>query len=147
MDQTTKLYLERADNEIVLSKIILDISDEDELKEQFKVDTIRTFYSGVISHAYYAIFYAAKAYLTSKKIKTEMPHEHNKVYVEFKKFVKKGILAKDLLELYEDVSLKAEVLLKILHEEKRNRRIFTYEQLPQANRKPAIESLENAQRF
>ena len=70
MDSTINLCLQRAENELVLANIIQRISQNDEMKKNvFQVAEESTFYSAVISHSYYAIFYSAKAYLISQGVK------------------------------------------------------------------------------
>jgi len=61
--------------------------------------------------------------------------------------VEKGLIEQDLLRVYEEVKTKAEVLLEILKKEKDKRTEFTYETLPQANKSPAEDSLNNALLF
>ena len=148
MSDESELYLQRAENELVAAKMLFDISSNPTIqKEQFRLEKDFTFYSTVISHSYYCIFYCAKAYLNSKNIKTEAPEEHKKTYEEFAKFVEKGILDEELLQIYQEVLIKAETLLKIFKNEKWKRGHFTYHKLPQANKQPAEESLENSKKF
>lgn len=147
MDLTYENYLERAQNEINLSEIVLELSLNPNTQTNFKVTKIDTYFSSVISHAYYSIFYSAKAYLLKKGIKTKVPSEHQKTLEAFKKFVNKGVVDKELLEIYEDVFIKAETLLGIFRDEKKNRKEFTYQKLAQANKEPASNSLENAKIF
>lgn len=147
MDSVFKLYLKRAQNELNLSIIIMKISDDKEMQVSvFKVSE-DTYYSAVVSHAYYCIFYAAKAYILTKGIKTEAPEEHKKTFEEFDKLVEKGIVDVELLKIYEKMLIKADALLSIFELEKGKRGKFTYKTLPQANREPAKESIENAQTF
>ena len=142
------LYLERANNEIKLAEIILTISKNKNLQmDIFRIDMPETYYSAVISHAYYCIFYSAKAYLATKGIKTKAPEEHKKTYNKFKKLVEEGIVDKELLKIYADILVKAENLLGIFKFEKGKRGTFTYQKLSQANLEPANESLENAKIF
>ncbi|MCX6706588.1 MAG: hypothetical protein NT001_00390 [Candidatus Woesearchaeota archaeon] len=50
----SKLYLERAQNEFELARIIIQITGDEKMqKEVFKVSSPLTFYSAVISHSYY----------------------------------------------------------------------------------------------
>jgi len=149
MDSIINLYFERAENELTLAKAIKLLSDNTEIKnERFDIAENMTFYSAVISHAYYAIFYSAKAYLVSKGIAFKSKQgQHQKVHFEFRKLVQKGILSKELLEIYEEAKIKAELLLEILDKEKTKRTEFTYEKLPQANMSPAEDSIENATIF
>lgn len=148
MDLNYKLYLERANNEIKLADIILIVSKDKNLQiNLFNLEEPETYYSSVISHAYYCIFYSAKAYLAKKGIKTEPPEEHKKTYEEFKRLSEQGIIDKELLEIYEDLFIKAETLLGIFKTEKKKRGTFTYQTLSQANLEPANESLENAKNF
>ena len=65
----SKLYIHRAENEIKLAGIIFAMSEEPGIqKETFKVNDPETYYSAVIAHSYYSIFYGAKAYLAKKGI-------------------------------------------------------------------------------
>ncbi len=104
-------------------------------------------YSAVISHAYYCIFYASKAYLLQKGIKTQAPEEHRKTFEEFSTFVEKGIVDVELLNIYRNILLKADTLLHIFEFEKKKRGTFTYRRIPQANQEPAQESIQNARLF
>ncbi len=148
MDSDTKLYLERAENELRLAEIIMQISMNKDLQiKAFDVRKPDTYYSSVISHAYYSIFYSAKAYLISKGIITKAPEEHRKTYEEFKNLVLQGVIDGALLKLYEEVLVKADDLLGIFRMEKKKRGEFTYKRISQANLEPAKESLENAEIF
>ncbi|MBI2632217.1 hypothetical protein HYW75_04390 [Candidatus Pacearchaeota archaeon] len=148
MDSDTKLYLERAENELRLSEIIMRISLDQNLQlKTFEAGKTDTYFSSVISHAYYSIFYTAKAYLIIKGIITKAPEEHKKTFDEFKKLVEKGVVDRELLKLYEEVLVKAEKLLGIFKVEKKKRGSFTYQRIAQANLEPAKESLENAKTF
>lgn len=147
MDSSYKLYIERSQNELNLSIMILKISDDKEMQlSTFKMK-IDTYYSAVISHAYYSIFYAAKAYLLLKDIKTDAPEEHKKTFEEFKKLVDQGILDVELLKIYERILTRADILLHIFALEKGKRGKFTYKRIPQANQEPAQESIKNAEFF
>jgi len=148
MDSDTKLYLERANNELKLAEIVMQISINKDIQTQIpEIDRPDTYFSSVISHSYYSIFYTAKAYLIMKGIKTKVPEEHKKTYEEFKKLVSQGIVDEELLRLYEEVLIKAEKLLGIFKIEKKKRGEFTYKRIAQANLEPAKESLENAKTF
>ena len=144
----SKLYIHRAENEIKLAGIIFVISEETNLQEEtFKVNDPETYYSAVIAHSYYSLFYGAKAYLTKKGIEVSAPEEHKKVFDEFKKFVESGELDVELLKIYQEALVRAEYLLGILKEEKIKKGEFTYRTLPQANKEPAKESIEHAKIF
>lgn len=149
MDSVVKLYMERAENELVLAEsLFLLSSDENLQREKFKLEKHFTFYSAVISHAYYCIFYSAKAVLLLKNIKTEPPNEHKKTLKMFKKYlVDTGFIDISLLKIYKTAVLKADALLHIFSLEKSKRGHFTYQRLPQANKEPAEESLKNAKTF
>ncbi len=147
MDSEVKLYLERAENKIILAKTNFEISSSNELKNTLKISIDRTFFADVISESYYAIFYSAKAYLLSKGIRTKPPEEHKKTYEEFKKFVESGEIDRELLEIYESETEKAEVLLKIFKTEKGKRGRFTYNVNSSANIPYAKESIENGIKF
>lgn len=148
MDLNFKLYLERANNEIKFADIGMFVSENKNIQvEIFKIDQPETYYSAVISHAYYCIFYSAKAYLAKKGIKTEPPEEHKKTYEAFKSFVLKGVVDKELLEIYDEIVIRADTLLGIFKAEKKKRGEFTYQKLPQANQSPAKQSIENAKTF
>ena len=148
MDSDINLSLERAQNEILLAQSVKLLTEDAKIKrEVFKLDEKVTFYSAVIAHAYYAIFYAARAYVVSKGVNLPEQGVHSAVYSAFRKFVRQGKIAAELLELYEEVKVKAETLLEIFEEEKENRTKFTYKTLAQANKRPAEDSLENARIF
>ncbi len=144
----SKLYIHRAENEIKLAEIIFVISEEPNLqKENFKIVNPETYFSAVISHSYYSIFYGAKAYLAKKGIEVFAPEEHKKSFDEFKKIVENGELDVELLKIYQEALVRAEYLLGIFKEEKRKRGEFTYRTMPQANKEPAKESIEHAKIF
>lgn len=140
-------YLERAENELRISIILKNLSESEE-KVKFGAEKEDTFYSSVISHAYYSIFYSAKALLLTKNIETEAPEVHKKTLDEFKKhFVDSGILDLELLRIYNEMIVRADELLGIMQYERRKRGYFVYKTLPQANKEPAEESLKNAKKF
>lgn len=147
MDSKYKIYLSRAQNELNLSNIITKISNDKELQVSIFKTNPDTYYSATISHSYYSIFYSAKAYLILKNIKTQAPEEHKKTFEEFSKFVKKGIIDFELLEIYKNMLIKADSLLSIFEFEKGKRGNFTYKKIPQANKEPAQESINNAKIF
>jgi uncharacterized protein (UPF0332 family) len=148
MDSMVEIYIGRANNEIMAAESLKKLSENLRYKQDFELPSDATFYSSVISHSYYAIFYAAKAILLSKKIKTESPNIHKVTFDRFKEtFVDSGILDVKLLEIYKKLIVRAEDLLGIFAVEKRKRGDFTYTTIPQANRLPAEESLANARFF
>ncbi len=143
-----KLYIHRAENEIKLAEIIFAISDEPAIqRKMFKVKEPETYFSAVIAHSYYSIFYGAKAYLANKGIDIMAPEEHKKAFAEFKKFVESGELNVELLKIYQEAIVRAEYLLGIFKEEKKKRGEFTYRTMPQANKEPAKESIAHAKTF
>jgi len=147
MDFEHKIYLARAQNELNLSIMIMRISDDKELQISTFGMKEDTYYSATISHAYYSIFYAAKAYLLLKGIKTEAPEEHRKTFDAFSTLVEKGVVDVELLNIYRNMLIKADTLLHIFELEKGKRGRFTYRRIPQANQEPAQESIKNAQFF
>jgi uncharacterized protein (UPF0332 family) len=147
MEKLAFLYLEKAENELVLAESLFKISSESSLKERLNIRTKDTFYSAVISHAYYCVFYSARAYLISKGIKIPEQGQHQAVYFGFKRMVQQGLVQKELLEIYENVKIKAEVLLGIFQSEREKRTQFVYKTTAQANIQPARGSLENAGTF
>lgn len=92
MDSKVKLYLERAENELLLAKCNFDISTNNNFKAILGIPVEKTFFNDIISQAYYAIFYAAKTFLLFRGIETSMPEEHKKTYDEFKILVESGII-------------------------------------------------------
>ncbi|MBU2634485.1 MAG: HEPN domain-containing protein [Nanoarchaeota archaeon] len=148
MDTKVKIYLERAENEYDIARVMFKISQEQETKLNFELEKDETFYSAVISHSYYSIFYATKALLLTKKIETSSPEVHRKTLEEFKKhFIDTGELDVELLRIYKKMIVRAEELLEIYKTEKRKRGDFTYKTIPQANVEPSKESLENTKIF
>ncbi len=147
MDSDYKVYLQRAKNELNLSLMIMKISDDKDLQLSIFGMQADTYYSATISHAYYCIFYASKAYLLTKGIKTKAPEEHRKTFDEFSRLVDKGAVDVELLKIYKKVLIKADTLLHVFELEKGKRGRFTYRRIPQANQEPAQESVKNAQFF
>ena len=147
MDFEYKIYLARAQNELNLSIMIQKISDDKKMQIEIFAMTEDTYYSAVISHAYYSIFYSAKAYLLLKGIKTSAPEEHRKTFEEFSKLVDQGTVDVELLKIYKNMLFKANTLLHIFELEKSKRGKFTYRRIPQANQEPAQESIKNAITF
>ena len=147
MDLKANLYLDRAENEIVLAKCNFEISKDIGLKKILKIPEDKTFFNDVISQCYYSIFYAAKAYLLTKGIITAPPEEHKKTYIQFKKIAISGELDNQLLEIYEKEAEKAITLLGIFRWEKRKRGRFTYNVNSNANLPYAEESIKNAIKF
>lgn len=147
MDFEYKIYLARAQNELNLSMMIMRISDDKDMQLETFGMKEDTYYSATISHAYYSIFYAAKAYLLLKGIKTGAPEEHKKTFSEFSRLVDKGIMDVELLKIYRNMLIKADTLMHIFELEKGKRGKFTYRRIPQANQEPAQESINNAQTF
>ncbi len=148
MDSMVELYTERANNEILAAQSLKKLSEEIRFKEDFQLSVDVTFYSSVISHSYYAIFYAAKAILLTKGIRTYAPEVHRKTFEEFEKnFVDTGILDVKLLEIYNKMVVRADELVEIFKDEKGKRGKFTYRTIPQANKGPAEDSLKNAMFF
>jgi|SRR3989344_5628068 len=93
MDSMVEIFLERANNEVFAAESLKRLSENARSKEEFHLPEKITFYSSVISHSYYSIFYSAKAILLTKNIRTSAPEIHKKTFEEFKKnFVDTGIL-------------------------------------------------------
>lgn len=149
MSNEFELYLQRAENELVAAQMLFDVSSNPDLqKEQFKLEKNFTFYSIVIGHSYYSIFYSAKAILIKNNVETEAPEVHRRTVEAFEKYlVRTGKLDIELLKIYQKMIVRADALLGIFSLEKRKRGEFTYQKLPQANKEPAQESLDNAYFF
>ena len=143
-----EIFLDRSGNEILAAGSLRRLSVDEKAKQEFSIPRETTFYSSVISHSYYSIFYAAKEILLTKGVRTTSPEIHKKTFDAFKKhFVDSGVLDVKLLEIYKKIAIRADELLEIFREEKRKRGNYTYNTLPQANEDPAAESLENAKTF
>lgn len=142
-----KIYLSRAENELNPSMMIMRLSENSEIQVSVFGMKEDTYYSAAISHAYYSIFYAAKAYLLLKGIKTEAPEEHKKTFMAFSRLVDEGTVDVELLKIYRNMIVKADSLLHIFDVEKSKRGKFTYKTIPQANKEPANESIKNARIF
>ncbi|MFH1649998.1 MAG: HEPN domain-containing protein [Candidatus Woesearchaeota archaeon] len=144
----SKLAIKRSENELKLARIIFTLSEKPKVQQEiFDINDPDTYYSATISHAYYSIFYAARAYLLTKGIKTVPPEEHRQAYESFKTFVENGELDVELLKIYQQAIIRADLLLGIFKQEKQKRGIFTYRTLPQANKTPAQESIDHATTF
>lgn len=148
MDSLANLFIKRAENEIVIAEKLREMSESEEARDFLQIPQDMIFYSAVISHAYYAIFYSAKAVLLAKGIKTSAPDIHKKTFDAFKEhFVDTGVLDLKLLEIYRRMVVRADDLLEIFRDEKWKRGNFTYNTIPQANREAAEDSIQNAKTF
>ena len=148
MGSLTEIYLDRSNNEVMIAESLKRLTEQEEDKENFDLPEDISFYSAVISHSYYAIFYAAKALLLTKKIDTKAPEVHKKTFEEFKKrFVDTKELDINFLKIYKKMIVRADELLQIFKDEKWKRGHFTYQTIPQANKEPAEDSLKNAKFF
>lgn len=148
MDSMVEIFLDRASNEILAAQSLKNLSEKPKFKHELNLPESTTFYSSVISHSYYAIFYAAKAILLTKGVRTSSPEIHKKTYEAFQKnLVKTGILDVKLLKIYKKLVIRADSLLEIFKLEKGKRGDFTYKTIPQANKEPAEDSLKNAKTF
>jgi len=147
MDSLVKLYLIRAEDEFLLAQNDLKVSTDLAIKNVLGVQIEKTFFFSVITHAYYSIFYAAKAYLLMQNFKTRPPEEHKKTYKAFDEVVRSGALDRHLLKIYKSEIIKADALLKIFRIERRKRGLFTYSVKSEANLPFAKESIENARKF
>jgi len=142
------LNFDRAENEFKHAETMFKISERGELKKELELLEKDTFYSGVIAHAYYAIFYATKALLLKKKIRTKSPNIHKATLDAFAYyFVINGKLDFELLRIYKSAMIKADSLLGLFISKKDKRGKFTYHKLPDANKEPANESIKNAKTF
>ena len=79
MDSKVELYLKRSRTEINTAILLLRLSNNKQLHE-FDIPEDETFYSGVISHCYYSIFYSVKAMLLTKGIERDEPEIHKKPF-------------------------------------------------------------------
>src|SRR3989338_7238775 len=148
MGSLFELYVDRANNEIMVAESLKRLSEKEEDKVNFDLPDDTSFYSSVISHSYYAIFYATKALLLIKGISTKSPEVHKKTFEEFKKnFVDTKELDVRLLKIYKKMIVRADELLEIFKDEKWKRGHFTYQTIPQANKEPAEDSLKNSKFF
>jgi uncharacterized protein (UPF0332 family) len=148
MDSKADMYVRRARSEIESASILFEASCQQKVKDMLKLGKSDTFYSGVISHAYYAIFYCAKAMLLTKNIETKPPEIHKKTFEKFKEaFIDTGVLDAKLLIIYRELIVRAEMLLEVYKRERKKRGDFTYNTIPQANKAPAEESINHARLF
>lgn len=149
MSDEAELYLQRAENELIAAQMLFEVSNNPTIQqEQFKLEKEFTFYSQVIGHSYYTVFYSAKAILIKNGIKTEVPEVHKKTLEAFEThLVSTGRLDIELLKVYQKIVVRADALLGIFSMEKRKRGEFVYQKLPQTNKEPAQESLNNASFF
>lgn len=142
------LNFKRAENELKHAETMFKVSDNKGLKNELELLEKDTFYSGVIAHAYYSIFYATKSLLLKNKVRTKSPNVHKATLDAFAfYFVINGKLDLALLKIYQSAMIKADSLLSLLIYEKDKRGEFTYNKLPDANKEPAKDSINNALTF
>ena len=148
MGSLIEIYLDRSNNEIMIAESLKRLTELEDDKENFNLPEDTSFYSAVISHSYYSIFYVTKALLLIKKIDIREPEIHKKTFEEFKKnFVDTNELDINFLRIYKKMIVRADELLQIFKDEKWKRGHFTYQTIPQANKEPAEDSLKNAKFF
>ena len=148
MGSLIDVYLDRANNEIMAAVSLKRLSEQEKDRVSFDLPDDVSFYSSVISHSYYAIFYAAKAILLTKDVETKSPEVHKKTFDEFKiRFVDTKELDLSFLKIYRKLIVRADGLLEIFKHEKWKRGHFTYQTIPQANKEPAEDSLKNSKFF
>ncbi len=149
MQNNELLYIMKAENEIAAAQILFEASKNPHVQmEIFHLNQGFTFYSAVISHAYYSIFFSAKAILAKEGIATYSPNIHLKTLNAFDEaLVRTGKLDVELLKIYKNIAVMADELLGIFAAEKEKRGRFTYRTIPQANLEPAMESMKNALLF
>lgn len=148
MDSKVRLYLQRSENELRLAKAIFNLSNDEQSKIQLEANPDDTFYSASISHSYCAIFYAAKALLSTMNIDTKAPEIHKKTFEQFQKnFVDNGVLDVKLFQIYKKMIVRADELLGLFSQEKWKRGHYTYHTIAQANMAPAKESVMSARKF
>jgi len=58
MDSMVRIFLDRANNEIFAAESLKKLNEGERQKIDFNLPENVTFYSSVISHSYYSIFYA-----------------------------------------------------------------------------------------
>lgn len=84
--------------EITRKEVILYLENADEALSAAQLSLDNDFYSAAINRAYYAIFYAANALLSTKKLARS---KHSGVLAAFRQhFIKTGLLVPDLSEIY-----------------------------------------------
>lgn len=111
MDSKVNLYLKRARTELNMGLLLLKTSNN-EILNRFDIPIEETFYSGVISHCYYSIFFCAKSMLLSKGIETKAPEIHKKTLDAFKEqFIDTGLLDTKLFMIYKQMVVRAQFLL------------------------------------
>ncbi len=127
MDIMVSIFLKRAENELMAAEKLKQLSEDEQARKFMQIPELMTFYSSVIPHSYYSIFYSAKAMLLTKNIKTSAPEIHKKTLNAFKEnLVDNGALDVKLLEIYKRIAIRAGGLLEIFKEEKWKRGNFTY---------------------
>jgi uncharacterized protein (UPF0332 family) len=142
------LNFNRAENELKHAETVFRISENKKLKTELSLLEEDTFYSGVITHSYYAIFFATRALLLKLNVRTKSPNIHKATLDAFAYyFVINGKLDVELLRIYKSSIVKADSLLELLTSERDKRGTFTYQKLPDANKEPAKESINNAVTF
>ena len=88
-------------DEVILKEVTLYIENADEALSVAKLNLDNDFYAAAINRAYYAIFYAANALLSTKKLARS---KHSGVLSAFRQdFIKTGLLPSELSEIYGQV--------------------------------------------
>jgi uncharacterized protein (UPF0332 family) len=140
------MHLARAEDELLLARTEYLFSTDASVAATLGIPA-GTFFFSVITHAYFAVFHATKAYLVTKGIMTSPPEEHAATLAAFRRLVAIGAVDKDLLRAYDEEALKADTLLHVLKQERTDRSLWTYNVVREANKPYALASIQNATRF
>ncbi len=85
-------------DEIALKEVALYIENANEALSVAQLNLDNDFYAAAINRAYYAIFYAANALLSTKKLARS---KHSGVLSAFRQhFIRTGLLSVELSEIY-----------------------------------------------
>jgi uncharacterized protein (UPF0332 family) len=141
------MHLARAEDELLLARTDYLFSTDASVAATLGIPAGKTFFFSVITHSYFAVFHATKAYLVTKGIMTGPPKEHAATLAAFRRLVAIGAVDKDLLHAYDEEALKADTLLDVLKQERTDRGLWTYNVVREANKPYALASIQNATRF
>ena len=154
----TEFYLKTAKKTLQTADILLQISENNEIKKKLGLlDNFET-YIWVITTSYYSMFYVINALFSQNGIKVGDKIAH-KVSVDtfYYYFIKNNRIAKELFNLYEEVkdqamdlirySEEAEKLFQDLEYEREKRHKFQYEMTENIKKSYALTSLKRAKDF
>lgn len=141
-----KPYLKKARKNLMVANILMNISDEDELKKVLKITADFETHDWVIIVAYYAMYTSALAALSKLGFKSKSHAATLAVLEYYYIYQQKGLEIKHLVKLSDAFSLSEDLINKLI-QTKARRETAQYDATPSISRENAVTTLEDTEGF